>query len=91
MVANCTKHGVAIIVDAVINHMANYGPGRGRNGSQVNSKCDYPGLYSCGDFNHMDPCPDGALRVMPCETTACTYLASTRHATMVDGWVMRIA
>lgn len=50
MVATCGKSGVAIIVDAVINHMAASSI-EGWAGTK-HGKYDYPGLYSYDDFHH---------------------------------------
>ena len=53
MVESCNTAGVAIIVDAVINHMAN-GYGTGVSGSDY-QKYNYPGLYSEWDFHYNLP------------------------------------
>ena len=50
MVATCNSHNVDVIVDAVINHMANQS-GVGYAGTQF-SKYDYPGLYTPEDFHN---------------------------------------
>lgn len=52
MVATCDKAGVAIIVDAVINHMAASAI-EGWAGTK-HEKYEYPGLYSFDDFHHCD-------------------------------------
>ena len=52
MVATCDKAGVAIIVDAVINHMAASAI-EGWAGTK-HEKYEYPGLYSYDDFHHCD-------------------------------------
>jgi alpha-amylase len=49
MVQKCNAAGVAVIVDAVINHMANSG-GTGFAGSSFD-KYDYPGIYGFTDFH----------------------------------------
>ncbi|MFI8952337.1 carbohydrate-binding module family 20 domain-containing protein [Streptomyces sp. NPDC053750] len=51
MIETCHAAGVKVVVDTVINHMAN-SSGTGSGGSQY-SKYDYPGLYSGAD---MDDC-----------------------------------
>jgi alpha-amylase len=50
MVETCGKAGVAIIVDAVINHMAASATD-GWAGTK-HGKYDYPGLYNFDDFHH---------------------------------------
>jgi alpha-amylase len=52
MVDTCEKAGVAIIVDAVINHMAASATA-GWAGTK-HDKYEYPGLYSYEDFHHCD-------------------------------------
>lgn len=56
MVQKCNQAGVGIIVDAVINHMAN-GSGIGFAGSSYD-KYDYPGIYSAADFHSGLPSSD---------------------------------
>ncbi|WP_432120371.1 carbohydrate-binding module family 20 domain-containing protein [Streptomyces sp. S1] len=51
MIDTCHAAGVKVVVDSVINHMAN-GSGTGTGGTPF-SKYDYPGLYSGAD---MDDC-----------------------------------
>ncbi|CAM5611932.1 hypothetical protein SGLAM104S_02756 [Streptomyces glaucescens] len=51
MIDTCHAAGVKVVVDTVINHMAN-SAGTGTGGSSY-SKYDYPGLYSRSD---MDDC-----------------------------------
>lgn len=51
MVSRCKKSGVAIIADAVINHMA-AGSGVGVGGSSYGNRA-YP-IYSQNDFHHYD-------------------------------------
>jgi len=54
MVQKCNAAGVAVIVDAVINHMAN-GSGMGTAGSSYD-KYNYPGIYADTDFHAgLDP------------------------------------
>jgi len=74
MVETCKKHGVSIIVDAVINHMANQPGGTGRGGTNFDKKCNYPGLYGCQDFHHYNvPCEGGSCcgRCDNCEKLQC--------------------
>lgn len=52
MVKTCKNNGVNIIVDAVINHMANHGEGKGRCGTVLHSKCNFVGVFGCQDFHH---------------------------------------
>ena len=52
MVDTCERAGVAIIVDAVINHMAASAI-EGWAGTK-HEKYEYPGLYSYDDFHHCD-------------------------------------
>lgn len=59
MVETCNSHNVDIIVDAIINHMANQ-DGIGFAGTQF-SKYDYPGLYSPEDFNVCQITGDGQI------------------------------
>jgi len=49
MIDTCHAAGVKVVVDTVINHMAN-SAGTGTGGSPY-SKYDYPGLYSSSDMN----------------------------------------
>ncbi len=51
MVQRCHKAGVAIYVDAVLNHMTGIPGGIGSGGTSF-SHYKYPGLYSYTDFNH---------------------------------------
>ncbi|WP_325309411.1 alpha-amylase family protein [Longimicrobium sp.] len=69
MAGRCRAAGVAIYVDAVINHMTNVpSPGVGSNGTAY-SKYSYPGLYGDGDFH--PPCTvadyASAANVQDCE------------------------
>jgi alpha-amylase len=69
MVNRCGAVGVAIYVDAVINHMTNFpSPGKGSDGSSY-SKYNYPGLYGPADFH--SPCAvddySSAAKVQDCE------------------------
>ncbi|KAL4429373.1 hypothetical protein ABPG77_005147 [Micractinium sp. CCAP 211/92] len=57
MVRRCTAVGVEVVVDAVLNHMANrQGGGRGRAGTPIGPGCRrFPEMYSaCADFHHYD-------------------------------------
>jgi alpha-amylase len=72
MVRRCAAAGVAIYVDAVINHMTAQPSGAGSAGASF-SKYDYPGVYAGADF-HMPPCTiaaadyqDAPDRVRRCE------------------------
>ncbi len=69
MVQRCGAAGVAIYVDAVINHMTNYpSPGVGSDGTAY-TKYDYPGLYAPGDFHSSCQVTDygNAANVQDCE------------------------
>ncbi len=50
MITRCNNVGVAVYVDAVINHMTS-GSGTGSNGSSY-TKYNYPGTYSTWDFHY---------------------------------------
>ncbi|HVR60501.1 MAG TPA: alpha-amylase family protein, partial [Polyangia bacterium] len=54
MVRRCATAGVAIYVDAVINHMTGQPSGVGSNGTHF-TKYSYPGLYAPADF-HQPTC-----------------------------------
>jgi len=54
MVRRCAAAGVAIYVDAVINHMTGQASGTGSHGTHF-TKYVYPGTYAATDF-HMPPC-----------------------------------
>lgn len=61
MVDTCHAHGVDIIADAVMNHMAPaMPPYRGVAGSTFH-RYSYPGIYSSADFHHCTLTPDGML------------------------------
>ena len=78
MVETCKNHGIRIIVDAVINHMANQPGGTGRGGTNFDKKCNYPGLYGCQDFHHYDvPCGGRWVR--------STWVHGTRTAAIGKG------
>lgn len=57
MVERCQAAGVAIYVDAVINHMTGSDGGVGSGGSSF-SHYDYPGLYSANDFHDCNRNPN---------------------------------
>jgi alpha-amylase len=54
MVERCAGAGVAVYVDAVINHMTGQASGVGSHGTRY-TKYDYPGLYALNDFRQ-PPC-----------------------------------
>jgi alpha-amylase len=88
MVAACNKAGVQVIVDAVINHMAN-SSGTGFAGTNF-TKYNYPGLYAPTDFHggldSTDPnyCSgsisnyNDALQVVHCELGGLPDLATEK-------------
>ncbi|MET0736529.1 MAG: alpha-amylase family glycosyl hydrolase, partial [Microbacterium sp.] len=58
MVRRCDEAGVAVIADAVINHMAGQdAAGTGFAGTPY-EHYDYPGLYADGDFHHCGLTPN---------------------------------
>ncbi len=58
MVERCDAAGVAVIADAVINHMTGQdAPGDGWAGTPY-EHYDYPGLYTADDFHHCGLTPD---------------------------------
>jgi alpha-amylase len=85
MVRRCAAAGVAIYVDAVINHMTAQASGVGSNGSAY-TKYSYPPLYAQADF-HWPPCAiadsdyqDAPDRVRTCELDGLADLdTSTAH------------
>jgi alpha-amylase len=69
MITRCRAAGVAIIADAVINHMTNFpSPGVGSAGTSY-TKYEYAGLYTSADFH--PPCSvtdyGNAANVQDCE------------------------
>lgn len=74
MVATCADAGVAIVADAVINHMTGQDvPGVGWAGSAY-QHYEYPGLYGVDDFHHCGLTPnddiaryDDLAQVTTCE------------------------
>ena len=57
MVDTCHKHGVKVIADAVINHMAGIDGGTGVAGTKF-KHYSYPELYEESDFHHCGLTPD---------------------------------
>jgi alpha-amylase len=74
MVRRCAAAGVAIYVDAVINHMTAQASGTGSHGTSF-SKYDYPGTYAATDF-HMPPCTiaDADYTTAPDRVRRCELL-----------------
>jgi alpha-amylase len=60
MVQTCASHGVEIIADAVINHMANSN-GTGYAGTEF-TKYEYPGLYTRSDFHRCNLTPNDEIQ-----------------------------
>ncbi|WP_188484512.1 alpha-amylase [Cellulomonas carbonis] len=85
MVRRCDAAGVAVLTDAVINHMTGKDePGTGWAGSPY-EHYEYPGLYSDaeGDFHHCDLTPEDdiqsyqvAAQVQRCELVNLADLAT---------------
>jgi alpha-amylase len=95
MVQRCGAAGVAIYVDAVINHMTNYpSPGVGSNGTAY-TKYDYPGLYTPSDFHPACTVNDyrNAANVQDCELLSLpdldTGLLSVREK--IAGYLIMLA
>lgn len=62
MVQRCNDAGVAIYADAIINHMARVGSGKGVAGSEF-TEYNYPAVpYSYADFHHCDRYADDAIQ-----------------------------
>ena len=88
MVSTCNKAGVQVIVDAVVNHMAN-SSGTGFAGTNF-TKYNYPGLYAPTDFHSgLDPanpryCSDSisnyndAFQIVNCELGGLPDLATEK-------------
>ncbi|HET6283915.1 MAG TPA: alpha-amylase family protein [Polyangia bacterium] len=74
MVRRCAAAGVAIHVDAVINHMTAQSSGVGSNGTTY-TKYSYPDLYAPDDF-HSPPCTiaDGDYQNAPDRVRDCELL-----------------
>jgi len=93
MVQRCAAAGVAIYVDAIINHMT-AGSGTGSNGT-VYTKYDYPGLYGPEDFHPTCTVDDyqSAANVQDCELVGLadlnTGLSSVRHK--IAGYLIGLA
>jgi alpha-amylase len=94
MVQRCARAGVAIYVDAVINHMTGQASGTGSHGTRF-TKYDYPGLYAAGDF-HSPPCTiaasdyqDAPDRVRRCELLGLADLDTSSDAvrTRIAGYL----
>lgn len=89
MVSRCRQAGVAVYVDAVINHMAAIDTDMGSAGTQFR-RYDYPGLYKTEDFNSCREVIfdyDNAEHVTQCELVGLPDLntASPRvQRTIVD-------
>jgi alpha-amylase len=82
MVGRCKAVGVAIYVDAVINHMTNFpSPGTGSNGTTY-SKYSYPGLYTEADFHPVCALVNyqSAANVQDCELFSLPDLDTGRPA-----------
>lgn len=61
MIRTCRRAGVEVVVDAVINHMANpSGPSVGTAGSRY-AAYDFPGLWTSDDFHHCTLTSDGEI------------------------------
>jgi alpha-amylase len=96
MVSACNKAGVQVIVDAVINHMAN-SAGKGFAGTSF-SKYNYPGLYDPLDFhnelapNDPNACYGDIVNYdAPFETTHCELGSLPDLATEKDNVRQTIA
>src|SRR5690606_6718375 len=62
MTSACAEAGVAVIADAVINHMTGQDePGTGWAGSPY-EHYDYPGLYGPEDFHHCGLTPNDDIQ-----------------------------
>ena len=60
MVQTCAENNVAVIADAVINHMSASSGGAGFAGTEFN-KYEYPGLYTREDFHNCNLTPDDQI------------------------------
>ena len=83
MIDTCHAAGVAVVVDAVINHMA-AGDGVGFAGTRY-QHYDYPGLWGPDDFHHCTLTGDGqianyhdAAQVQTCELVGLADLDTSR-------------
>jgi len=95
MVLRCKAAGVAIYVDAVINHMTNFpSPGVGSNGTSY-TKYNYPRLYLPTDFHPACTVTDyaDAANVQDCELLSLpdlnTGLLSVRQK--IAGYLVALA
>lgn len=72
MTARCEAAGVAIYVDAILNHMTGVYAGVGTAGSTF-GEYDYPGLYGYDDFHHCDLTEGDEIQVWddPVQVTTC--------------------
>jgi alpha-amylase len=91
MVRRCAAAGVAIYVDAVINHMTAQTSGTGSHGTHF-AKYDYPGTYAATDF-HMPPCAiaDADYVSAPDRVRRCELLGLADLDTGADAVRARIA
>ena len=85
MVSSCAEHDVAIIADAVINHMSASAAGIGVAGTEF-TKYEYPGLYSVDDFHKCTLTANGDIQdyrdqqqVQTCELLGLSDLNQTRE------------
>ncbi|HVX97990.1 MAG TPA: alpha-amylase family protein [Polyangia bacterium] len=91
MIQRCAAAGVAIYVDAVINHMTAQASGTGSHGSHF-TKYAYPGLYDATDF-HTPTCAigDGDYQSAPDRVRRCELLGLADLDTGKDAVRARIA
>jgi alpha-amylase len=91
MVRRCAAVGVAIYVDAVINHMTAQPSGTGSDGTAF-TKYAYPGVYAATDF-HMPPCTiaDADYQSAPDRVRRCELLGLADLDTSSDAVRGKIA
>jgi len=91
MVRRCAAVGVAIYVDAVVNHATGQAAGTGSNGTSF-TKYAYPGSYAAGDF-HMPPCTiaDADYASAPDRVRRCELLGLADLDTSSDAVRAKIA
>jgi alpha-amylase len=91
MVRRCAAVGVAIYVDAVVNHMTAQTSRTGSHGTRF-TKYDYPGTYAATDF-HMPPCTiaDADYVSAPDRVRRCELLGLADLDTGADAVRARIA
>jgi alpha-amylase len=91
MVHRCAAAGVAIYVDAVINHMTGQSSGTGSHGTHF-TKYAYPGTYAATDF-HAPPCTiaDTDYVSAPDRVRRCELLGLADLDTGADAVRARIA